>query len=38
MKLLQLSYLVNYVAVERIRYEIHKVAEFPCQTIDRQAL
>lgn len=29
MKLLQLSYLINYVLVDRIRYEIHKVAELP---------
>lgn len=38
MKLLLLSYLVSYVLVERIRYEIHKVAGLPCQGIDRQAL
>lgn len=38
MKLLGLSYLVNYVLVERLRYEIHKVAGLLCQSIDRQAL
>lgn len=38
MKLLRLSYLVNYVLVEKIRYEMHKVAELTCQTIDCQAL
>lgn len=38
MNLLWLSYLVNYVSVERIRYEIYKVARCPFCTIDCQGL
>lgn len=29
MELLPLSYCVNYVLMDKIRYEIHKVGELP---------